>query len=42
VWREDGAEQLRVREYADELRSDEVINLQFTRFVPRVLVRCGL
>lgn len=31
VWREDGAEHRRVREYANELRSDEVINLQFTR-----------
>lgn len=33
VWREDGAEQRRVRAYVDELRSDDVINLQFTRCV---------
>ena len=31
VWREDGAEGRRVRAYADELQSDDVINLQFTR-----------
>ncbi|KAF8553800.1 acyl-CoA synthetase [Imleria badia] len=30
VWREDGAEGRRVREYANKLRSDDVINLQFT------------
>ena len=33
VWREDGAEGRRVREFAEELRSDDVINLQFTRCV---------
>lgn len=33
VWREDGAEERRVREYAKELRSDDIINLQFTRCV---------
>jgi hypothetical protein len=38
VWREDGAEQRRVRAYAKELRSDDVINLQFTRCV---FGRCG-
>ncbi|KAF8122696.1 hypothetical protein EV363DRAFT_1359496 [Boletus edulis] len=30
VWREDGAEARRVRAYANELQSDDVINLQFT------------
>lgn len=33
VWREDGVEGRRVRECANELRSDDVINLQFTRCV---------
>lgn len=31
VWREDGAEQRRVHECVVELRSEDVINLQFTR-----------
>lgn len=33
VWREDCAEQRRVRECVDELRSEDIINLQFTRCV---------
>ena len=36
VWREDGVEERRVRACANELRSDDVINLQFTRCVGRV------
>lgn len=35
VWREDGTEQRRVKELVDSHRSDEVINLQFTRYVSR-------
>lgn len=39
VWREDGAEQRRVHAYADELRSDDVVNLQFTRCVGGIGLR---
>ncbi|KAG8216445.1 hypothetical protein J3R82DRAFT_6551 [Butyriboletus roseoflavus] len=40
VWRQDGAEQRRVRECVDELRSEDVVNLQFTRCVLGGGLRC--
>ena len=39
VWRRKGVEQRRVRAYADELRSDDIVNLQFTRCVGCIWLR---